>query len=95
MSETFTAEIRVTEERIAQGVHDNCTACPIALSINAALPDYRASVCMEHAYLLHPTVREPLYYAFLPEAASYFIPSFDSGHEVKPFDFKLEFRRLR
>ena len=76
-------KIQVTQEDIDRGIAGSCGRCPITLAIRRATSkNYYTGVEDVFHMDYGPVIR-------LPFEAIKFIKNFDSGNEVKPFEFEV------
>lgn len=80
--------IAITEEHIERGKKCNSFACPAALALRDALPEYcYHKVCVERVTV---GAEEIGYFAYrLSNRLIDFIRRFDDGMKVKPIEFSL------
>ncbi len=87
-------KVRVTREHIMAGAPGECGACPVAIALGDAFPDYHFDVYMRSAgvYLTgeHWTSHTATATLVLPEVVPKFINRFDSRRPCKPFSFTIE-----
>lgn len=85
--------IQITADDIAQGMPDNCSACPVALAVNRALHGWWASsVGKLYVTIVRGRHHEPKM-ADLPTDLMAFIRAFDAGAPLPPLadSYTLEF----
>jgi hypothetical protein len=83
--------IKVTADHIAKGEPYESDRCPVALAIcEQWRPGAQASVWV-HAIASVPSGES--WTAKLPDAALWWVESFDFGRPVEPFEFELNWRR--
>ena len=87
------ARVTVTAEHIRHGVPGECGNCPIALALAEAInnPAWFAHI---QVFIVKAVVLsdDGTWSVTLPEQAQAFIASFDTAHEVEPFEFGLTWR---
>lgn len=81
--------VDVTMDDITDGEQGSCWACPVALAIGRALPEYVASVFDDSLILLGRRTDEH-HTLHVSEEVEAFIRSFDNDGDVRPFSFELE-----
>ena len=80
-------KVEVTQDDIDRGVRHEPSECAIARAVGrAAMSDGRINVGVSWVYC-----DAYLSWANLPKTARTFVERFDSGDDVKPFSFELEF----
>lgn len=82
--------VSVTQEDINLGMRHNCYHCPIAKATqrNYAHPNYVRIDSGTLTVFSKVSMQEHTYH--LPWNAMTWIAKFDSGQEVKPFEFELD-----
>ncbi len=87
-------KVKVTRNHIRAGTPGECCACPVALALDDAFPDFHFDVYMQTAKVYpqgeHWTHNSPTASLNLPLAVSRFIRRFDSGRPCRPFTFTVE-----
>lgn len=91
--------INVTEQDIREGCRSEASNCPIALAGNRALReqgiDYLYLNASPHFIAIHNDDEEAVFSCdSVPIDARVFMREFDSGEEVDPFEFDIEFYSL-
>ena len=74
-------EINIEQDAIDNGVKDNGTDCPIALSARAQYPEANDIEVCEYSIFMFGECFD------LPDEAVSFIENFDAGKTVSPFEF--------
>ena len=82
-------KFEVTEHDIRMGEVGACNACPIALAVNRGFNALTGAFVRGNT--IHFRTEFETLVARTPMACFEFMDDFDSGQEVKPFSFELDF----
>lgn len=82
--------VKVTQEMINTGVQSNSSMCPVALAASSALGKYVSWGLRTGTALSSSISNNKLVLLSGSDAVEDFVRAFDSGKEVKPFEFDME-----
>lgn len=84
-------KIKITNKHIKKGRKGEPRLCPIALAIKEQVKNIDRNTIMILYASANFAIKGKEVHKDLPKKATKFIHAFDSGEEVKPFEFNLKF----